>query len=466
MRRIFALGAVLALSCVIFLPTLRYSFVYDDYEQIVINPRLTAWSYLPGYFTTHLWAHSPLAAPNFYRPAFMIWLRLVYVSLGPPSWAWHLVSVLMHVAATACVFLLIRRLGGEFRSATLAAVLFGIHPIHTEAVAWISSVSEPLVTIFLVCSVYLYVVRKGPISFLSLLFATLAAFTKEVGILAPALILAYEGSRSRLKEGALGAAPYLLPVLLFLAMRINALGNAVSGVPPNMSVGEMVLTWPRVLLSYAVHLLWPVHLSVAYEIPAGTALWPLVLLIAVLAGLLWTLRHCSPNCRFGAAWTAITLLPALALRYLFVGDYVHDRYLYLPSAGLAIMAAAFLDRVRYTRPRTVAFSAIVVALCALTISNSKIWRDDISLFTRAVEMAPRNFIAKNNLADAYLKLNRTAEALPLLQQVIALRPDYGLGYYNLGRYYRQTGNYAEAERYFTISDQIAYIQQARLGRRR
>jgi protein O-mannosyl-transferase len=71
---------------------------------------------------------------------------------------------------------------GDFTRAALAAGLFAIHPIHTEAVAWISSAADPLLTIFLVLSVYFYADRKGPISFVSLLFATLAMFTKEAGI--------------------------------------------------------------------------------------------------------------------------------------------------------------------------------------------------------------------------------------------------------------------------------------------
>jgi predicted Zn-dependent protease len=74
--------------------------------------------------------------------------------------------------------------------------------------------------------------------------------------------------------------------------------------------------------------------------------------------------------------------------------------------------------------------------------------DDVSLFRRAVETAPRNTFAMNNLADAYLKAHRESEAFPLLQEVISLNPGYRLGYYNMGRYYQQTGDYVEAEALF------------------
>lgn len=460
LRQAFWITAIVVITLVLFLPTIHYSLVYDDFEQIVTNPRLTAWSYLPGYFTKHLWAHSPLQPPNYYRPVFLIWLRMIDAVLGPPGALWHFASILTHFAAALSVFVLIRRLIGNFKAAAIAAGLFAIHPIHTEAVGWVSSVGDPLLTLLLVMTAYFYAERKGPISFVSLLFATVAIFTKEAGIVAPALILAYEWTRSRFKGAVVAAVPYLLPVFLYVAARMNALGNVTTAVPPNMSVGEMVLTWPRVLAVYVAHLVWPVHLSVCYEVPMTTAIWPLVALAIVVGSLIWMVRRGSANVRFGAAWFAITLMPALGLRYLFMGDYVHDRYLYLPSVGLAIMAGVGFSRLRFNLPRTVAACALAAAFCWATHSDLSIWHDDISLFQRAVETAPDSPYAKNNLADAYLKSHREAEAFPLLEQVIAMDPEYRLGYYNMARYYQQVGNLEEADRYFSISDQIFYDQQA------
>jgi len=459
MPRILLIGAIVVVTVLVFLPTIHYALVYDDFEQIVTNPRLTAWSYLPGYFTTHLWAHSPLQPPNYYRPIFLVWLRLVEVALGPPSTIWHLASILTHLGAMIAGLMLVYRMTGDFIHAALATALFAIHPIHTEPVAWISSAADPLLTIFLVLSVYFYIDRKGPISFLSLLFTTLAMFTKEAGIVAPALILAYEWTQSGFKKAIAGVVPYFLPALLYMAFRMNALGNLATGVPPNMSVGAMVLTWPRVLAVYAAHLAWPFHLSVCYDVPIETARWPLLLLIVAVAALTWAIRGSSANVRFGAAWFAITLVPSLGLRYLLTGDYVHDRYLYLPSFGLVLVFAVWLSRVRWTPAQVVIAGAITLAFCLGTRSNLRIWQNDVSLFQRAVETAPRNPYAKNNLADAYLKAHRESEAFPLLKEVIALSPGYRLGYYNMGRYYQQTGDYVEAEHYFSISDQMYYSQQ-------
>ncbi len=259
-------------------------------------------------------------------------------------------SILAHVATTACVFALIRRLVDDFKGAALAAVLFAIQPINAEPVAWVSSAGDPLVTIFVTLSVFYYAKRKGPVSLSSILFAALAMFTKEVGIVAPALILAYEWTQSRLNNAVVAAAPYALSALLYVAFRVHALGNPMKVAGP-IILATMILTWPRLLSLYALHLVWPVHLGLCYDVPVETALWPLLLLPGVIASLGWLLRGSSANIRFGAAWFGITLIPSLAIRYIDSHDYVHDRHLYLPLVGLALIAAVWFARIRFTRPR-------------------------------------------------------------------------------------------------------------------
>jgi protein O-mannosyl-transferase len=446
--------AVLFVVVLVYLPAARYSLVYDDHEQLEMNPRLTAWSHVPGYFTTHLWAHAPLQAPNYYRPLSLLFFRVEYAVWGPPAAIWHFASLAAHLGATVCLFLLIQHLVGNFKAALMAGALFALHPIQTETVVWISSGPDILVTIFLVLSLYFYRVRKAPVSFISVLFAVLAIFTKEVGIAAPALIFAYEWIHSRFKNAVLAIFPYVVVALLYIAARINALGSATSPVAPDMSMRSTILTVPKVLATYVLHLIWPARLSPSYEVAVESRVWPLLLAIAVLLGLFWLLRGSSANVRFGAAWLAITLAPSLALGYLTRSDFTHDRYLYLPSVGLAIMAAVWSTRIQFTFRQRALAGALALAFCFGIRQYLPVWENDITLFTRAVEQAPHNPYVKNNLADAYLKANRPAEAFPLLQQAIELKPDYGLLYYNMALYYRMIGDYGESERYFTISDRL------------
>jgi tetratricopeptide (TPR) repeat protein len=452
MRNKLYLAGILLLTFLLYLPEIHYSLVYDDLIQLVGNARLTSWSYVPGYFTTHLWAHLSWTSHIYYRPLFLLWFRIVDAIFGPPSDLWHLTSILAHLVAISCVFLLIRRVAGNFKAAALAALLFAIYPTQTETVAWVSSSGDLLLTCFVVLSVYFYVARKGPISWLSILFATLAIFTKEAGIVAPLLIFTYEWIYSRFKNAVVNTAPYALPVLLYFAFRFNALGAAVGPAYTNMTASEMILTWPRLLATYLFHLIWPVHLSAIYALPIEESIWPLLLLIIVLAASIWFLRKANYNIRFGAAWFALSLAPALAIRYITPNDSVHDRYLYLTSVGLALIVAEGVKRIHWNRISIAAAALVVLLLCWATRSNLSIWQNDITLFTRAVEVAPDNLSAKNNLAYAYLNANRPQEAFPLLQQLIDAQPLSVNVNYNLGRYYQQIGDQEKADSYFRLAD--------------
>jgi hypothetical protein len=453
-KKSLLLSAILLAVFLLFLPAVQYRLVYDDIPQIEYNPRLTAWSYVPGYFTTSLWAHDPRLAHSYFRPIFLLWLRLSDAILGAPRPIWHLPSILAHIAVTLCVFLLLRLLVRSFKAATLGAALFAIHPIQTESVAWISASGDLLLAIFLILSVYFYAVRKAQIGWASLAFAALAMFTKEPGIVAPALIFAYEWIHSRFRIAAINVVPYFAPVFLYLAFRGSALGGLAAMTDPNMTLGAMLLTWPHLLASYALHLAWPAHLSPCYNIPAGTALWPFLLLIAVIPAVAWLAARGAKTIQFGAAWFAITLAPALALRYATLNDYLHDRYLYLPSVGLAMMAAAGFARIRFTPLRSVAACIVALALCYGTYRTLPIWSNNISLFQRAQETAPENPSVINNLAYAYLDAHREADAYPLLKQLIERYPGSALANYNMARYYQQTGDPAQANYYFSISDRL------------
>jgi tetratricopeptide (TPR) repeat protein len=279
-------------------------------------------------------------------------------------------------------------------------------------------------------------------------------FTKEAGIAAPVLIFAYEWIHSRFKNAVLAIFPYVVVALLYIAARINAIGTATSAIAPDMGMLSTILTVPKVLAVYVLHLIWPAHLSPSYEVAVESSVWPVLLALAALIGLFWLLRGSSASVRFGAAWAAITLAPSLGLGYLTRGDFTHDRYLYLPSVGLAIMAAVWCRRLQFTLRQRAVAGALALAFCFGIRLYLPVWENDITLFTRAVERAPHNPYVKNNLADAYLRANRPAEAYPLLQKAIELKPDYGLLYYNMARYYRMIGDYEESERYFAISDRL------------
>ena len=162
-RRGFAETLVCAIAFLAYVPTLGFQFVYDDKPQILQNPAIRAWHYLPNYFTSHVWAELyPHVGGDYYRPVFLLWFRLNHAMFGVNPEGWHLTTVLCHVAATWLVFRLVRRLAASPWIAFSAATLFALHPVHIESVAWVSGVTDPLLAIFLLGSFLAYLqFREG-----------------------------------------------------------------------------------------------------------------------------------------------------------------------------------------------------------------------------------------------------------------------------------------------------------------
>jgi hypothetical protein len=157
----FLLLLVLFSTFIVYVGTLEFGFVYDDHELIVENAYVHSWAYLRHYFREPMWRQfSSIGIQNYYRPLLDVWLRINHALFGVRSWGWHLTSVLAHIAATWLVYALVRRLTNEGWTAILAGMIFGLHPAHTEAVAWISGVAEPLAALCLIPAFLCYLRQR------------------------------------------------------------------------------------------------------------------------------------------------------------------------------------------------------------------------------------------------------------------------------------------------------------------
>src|SRR6266542_1146612 len=113
-----------------------------------MNGARLQWHSLPGYFKTDIWSPIGFMRTNYYRPVFLTWLMLNYQLFGVNAMLWHASAIVCHLAATLLFYFLARRLVGDPRLAGFAALLFGVHPVHVETVAWVSGATEPLFAVF------------------------------------------------------------------------------------------------------------------------------------------------------------------------------------------------------------------------------------------------------------------------------------------------------------------------------
>lgn len=461
---------LIALTALPYLPSLKYHFVYDDDVQIVNNTSIQSWDAVPSYFTSTLFGSDDrTAASNFhYRPIFFFWLRINDSLWGLNSLGWHASAIGLHLAVTVLLFLLLRRHFGDPWIATFAALIFGVYPAHIESVVWVSGATDPLVALLLLGSILLWLSgsdwKNSPRRIGSLACYAGALLIKETSIVFPGIICVYallgldKTCAPEAAEDHLGPVttvtsavralretlPFLVVTFLYLAARYAVL-HGLSQQPPWLATRDALLAAPLVLVFYLRHLVWPFGLSLFYSFPAVSSLntffWFSVLMLVVSAALIYVYwrRTNEPSIPIAVAWCLLPLLPVLDIALFQRDDIIHDRYLYLPTIGLAIAAGLLLrlsTRALDTSRRqglAFAIAAILIAIFVVsTVSQSAPWENNLALYTHAVERSPNNTIARNNLAAELVKQGRLEEAVPIFEAVLLDRPDYWLANYNFG----------------------------------
>src|SRR5215471_16176588 len=156
---LFAVAAV-ALGLITSLNTLAGGFAADDSTQILNNTLIKHLGNIPNAFFTSVWAFAStdivFATDTYYRPLFNVLLMVNYAIFGSSAWGWHLANALIHSGVVYLVFLLLKEITGDEWVAAISAVLFAVHPAHSESVAWVSGITDPWMAVFALPAVYCY----------------------------------------------------------------------------------------------------------------------------------------------------------------------------------------------------------------------------------------------------------------------------------------------------------------------
>ncbi|HXY78280.1 MAG TPA: tetratricopeptide repeat protein [Candidatus Acidoferrales bacterium] len=474
-RSIFLLPLIGLVTFVIYSGSLWFDFVWDDWPQIVNSPIIRTWSNLPRAFGSDLWYHVA-RHQVYYRPLFVAWSMLNYTLFGLRPWGWHLGAVLLHVGAVAAVFWLVRRLGLEYWTAALASLIFALHPIHIEPVTWISAASDTMVTIFAALAFGAFLngrdrernpkqKKRTAWWIASMALLACALLTKEMAVVFSALVGIYawlHPAEARVLPGrrvfgaAREAAPYVVVTLAYALLRKHALLYATGQFDPNHGMIDVARTLPLVLSIYLRQLLAPVGITGLYYTPYVTSaivsqvVAPVVVLGAALVGLwYWNRREGNSTVAFAGLWLLLGLAPALYLRSFGNGDFVRDRYMYLPSIGFAILAAIGLRRmpsIKRWSAQTVQVGAVLLLcsgyVCA-SIAQQVYWGNDLLLLVRGQSLYPGNPYAVAGLAKEYSQRGAHDRAIELAQSVVRDHPEYGYGPLALAEAYIRAGRFEE-----------------------
>jgi tetratricopeptide (TPR) repeat protein len=474
-------AVLIFVCCLTFISTLRFGFVYDDRGQVLDNPYIRSWSYLGHDFASHVWAQTTSRPATYYRPLFLCWLRLNHSIFGTRAWGWHMSTLLAHIIATLLVFRLALRLLQDRWQAAVSGLLFALHPVHVESVAWVSGVVDPLFSIFFLGSLLCYLnwrLRHSRGWFAgSLVLAALAMLSKETAVTMPAVVFVcewilspstgIERTRQKFRGAALAALPFVLVAGAYLALR-----HAVLQIPSPIyaNPATAVLTIPGLLLFYLRLVIWPVGLSLFYDrhylqhLTVHGFVIPLILLAAVALALAFFRRHSAQGkqVKFSVAFALVVLCPVLWVRWLPDNDFLHDRYLYLPIAGFSMLAAIAITEFGgktmggWIAPQRQVLTVAVIALPLIFVDGmaQTYWADDLSLWLHCLRTSPHNRQVLNNLASTLGERGEYGKAVALFEEILQQNPNDADVQGNLGYTLYLMGALRPAEEHLSYAVQL------------
>jgi tetratricopeptide (TPR) repeat protein len=409
-----------------------------------------------------------LPAPS---ASFLDWIRGVRPVLMASYWmntrlsgddpfSYHVVSLTIHLAAAGLVFLIVRRLlewsqAPAARRTLLAAFaggLFLLHPMQTEAVAYLAGRSEAL-SVMLVLAAYAAFLyrRRAAITWGSMLLVLalfgLAVLSKEHTIVLPALLLltdfwwnpgfSFRGARANwrlyapLVLGAAGAVALFWKVILYSP----SAGFSLRGV----SWYQYLFTQGRALFVYPAEFLLPVRLTADWDFPVSQnvfdhgAIFGLIALVA-LAAAAWHYRRRFPLACFGFFAYLVLMSPTSSI--LPIADPLAERRLYLGMLGLLLIVVDLAGRIRTdSRKLAAAFVALLLVAAAVTHARAAVWADPVALWQDTAAKSPHKRRVLFQLASAYADAGRCQDAVEEYQKVAQEWPpnydllvDWGLAY--------------------------------------
>jgi tetratricopeptide (TPR) repeat protein len=496
-------GAGVAVTGVLtYANTLANRFAVDDTFIIANNPRIHQLTDQASIWLTPYWPGQDL---GLYRPLAMFVYALEWAAGNGTPWVFHLGSVLLHAAVCVVLLFLLRRLVPPV-AALAGALLFAVHPVHTEAVANVVGQAELLAAIAVLGACLVFTARPagtrmsaGRTLAVALLFA-LGLLAKEGAIVLPALLIALDLAQRRLRAERVSAGEWVRTMaaplaLLFvvaaawLALRVHVLGSLGGGdaAPwlPFLQTAARIPSALKVWPEYARLLFFPFDLSADYSpavltpavsIDAGVVSGALLLLVALALALATPVR---PAAGLPAAWFVITILPVSNL-FFPIGVLLAERTLYLPSAAVSLAAAFAWSQAaarlpqHWRRPALALAVATVVLLAARSFVRNPDWRDSNAYYAGLLRDHPESYRAQWGLAARHLAMGDLAGARIPMEMARRLWPNDAQQLSELALLYLWSREYEDAvtllEQALALSDVLPStwnnLAWASLGARR
>ncbi len=453
------LSAVAALASVFYLNTFDNFFVWNDWTLIIENFLIKDWRNLPEVFTSAFWKPLIGEPPQIYRPLVSLSFMADFSLWRLNPWGYHLTNTVLHGVNSILSYFLARIYVTPV-TALMAALLFAVHPIHTEAVTYISGRGELIVTFFLLSGVLVFLKSEKYTSWLlylvSLPFFFLALLTKETAVIFPLLLLAADVTAipsSWQSDPSRRLARHIGPLLVLGAFYfLRNIFVGITSVYP-LAVTDFVhhlLLFLKAIPLYLGLLLFPWNLHFLHPLRVSYPMdLQIFLAVLLLFGAGWWLRYAARSgnqaVRFALLWFLIGLAPVV----YFIGLDLPllEGWSYLPSIGFVLLAALGLEALkRWTPSATPLLLAlwIGVVLGGITFYRNRDWKNDMQISLDTIAASPDDPIALRLIGNAYFRRWNTPEAEKMFQKGLRLAPFNPGLHRSLGALYRFVGKESDA----------------------
>jgi protein O-mannosyl-transferase len=454
--------------------TLFFNFInYDDDRMVYNNSSfLGRLDNIPKSFTQHVFATQGEKG-IFYRPLLLVSYIYDYQIWKLNPFGYHLTNLLLHVLVSLLVYLFISKIVKAKFYSFIGALIFALHPVQTQPVAWVAGRNDLLLGLFGISTFLFYYYfraeKKKYLFALSILFFVAALATKEQGIFLIFAPLLYEIFFSGLKfkdyskplflrtvaYGIMIACYFLVRYFVFGAV-FN--GNKYYSVDPML---QRIVSLPAVIGTYLQLVVFPVNLNLVHDVPSVSS----ILNYSYVVGLIFfftiiifffRFRKRYPVTVFGLSWLALFILPSSNIIPLPVPVLEHR--LYLPMIGFAIFVSGGLYKLKsfsITKNIITYISILIVIIYSLvSFFRVPVWKNTETIWTNSIVANPDNDLPYYNLGTFYLskaKYMKGIENLEKAAQVNNQKPDT---YQNLGYAYFQIGKFEEAVRVYNQALQL------------
>jgi tetratricopeptide (TPR) repeat protein len=435
-------GVLIAAVLIAYANTLGNGFVLDDDTLIVNNRYLRDWQEIGRIFTTTIGSGAGTQS-GFYRPLQILLYALIYWLGGAAPLGFHLLNAGLHAANTCLVYLLGRRLNFRPAGVFFAALLWGLHPIQTEAIANMSGTADVLYAFFCLLGAVVLLPDFSPrrMGVACVLFI-LGLLSKEAAIVFPLLAMSclFLTSKRRTKPATyLCTWPLWLVALAYIGLRFAVLGahSFDTNFGENLffqyyrtHIFAPFYTFCATLPYYFGLLAWPVDLRIERQFPifpdplAWQVLVGLAILLLGAAQIIWGHAKHGLALSWGLLWFA-------AAFSLYTGIFVPlttlflEHWMYLPTVGLFLglgQSCALKSAPYPALKRTAATASLALALIygVMTHNQNGVWHDAFTLYPHILKYGEPSQRALNNLGKAYMERGDDRKALELFHQAVAL----------------------------------------------